>query len=519
MLDLNPSAADDVVSSIDLEDHSVIEAASAHAEPVQPKLVAPGFAHLKLDPALMRAVDALGFTEPTKVQNKVIPMALAGRDDDKLVDLMVSSQTGSGKTAAFLLPVIHSLIAIERVRQERKAEAQAKARAEAKARGEDIKKDKKRKNPFAHRALGSVSPSALILCPTRELAQQVAADAIDLVRDGAGCRVACIVGGMPYHQQIQRLQNAMLVVATPGRLLDLQNTGALKLDSVEFLVVDEADRMLDLGFADDLEAVNKLTAQRRQTMMFSATFAPNIMGLGARVMREPQRVSVDSQHEKHTNIKQTLYWADNAPHKRALLDHWMRDPGIDQAIIFASTQIECDALAQDLIDAGFSATSLHGALNQGLRNRRLAQLREHRIQFLVATDVAARGIDVPTISHVFNYGLPMKAEDYTHRIGRTGRAGRDGLAITFAERFQRHKIGEIERFTQQSLDEAIVPGLEPREKPRGARPNGAPGGKPGSRPAGKAGFRPGFGKPAGKSFGGGKPGFGRPSAGKAPRAR
>jgi superfamily II DNA/RNA helicase len=192
---------------------------------------------------------------------------------------------------------------------------------------------------------------------------------------------------------------------------------------VQFLVVDEADRMLDLGFADDLAEVNQLTAKRQQTMMFSATFAPRIQQLAQRVMREPQRVQIDSPQEKHANIKQVLFWADNAQHKRALLDHWLRDAGINQAIVFASTQIECDGLANDLQQAGFSAVALHGALSQGLRNRRLMALRNGQVQILVATDVAARGIDVPTITHVFNYGLPMKSEDYTHRIGRTGRAG------------------------------------------------------------------------------------------------
>jgi superfamily II DNA/RNA helicase len=189
------------------------------------------------------------------------------------------------------------------------------------------------------------------------------------------------------------------------------------------------------------------------------------------VMRQPQKLQIDSPQEKHVNIKQVLFWADNAQHKRKLLDHWLRDTTINQAIVFASTQIECDGLANDLQQAGFDAVALHGALSQGLRNRRLMALRQGQVQVLVATDVAARGIDVPTITHVFNYGLPMKAEDYTHRIGRTGRAGRDGLAVTFAEFRDRRKIFDIEAYTKQPFKADVIPGLEPQQRapqaPRG----------------------------------------------------
>jgi superfamily II DNA/RNA helicase len=282
-------------------------------------------------------------------------------------------------------------------------------------------------------------------------------------------RVAHVVGGMPYAVQIARLQNADLVVATPGRLLDLQRSGQMQLEQVQFLVLDEADRMLDLGFSEDLAEVNQLTVDRHQTMMFSATFAPRIQQLATRVMRTPQRVQIDSPQEKHANIRQTLFWADNRDHKRRLLDHWLREPAIEQAIVFASTQIECDALAQDLQQAGFAAVALHGALSQGLRNRRLMALRNGQVQILVATDVAARGIDVPSISHVFNYGLPMKSEDYVHRIGRTGRAGRDGLAITLAEFRDQRKIQGIEAYTRQTLNTEVIPGLEPTQRLQPAR--------------------------------------------------
>ena len=439
-----------------------------------------GFALLGLAPELLQAVADMGFEQPTAVQAKAIPMAMAKpAEQDEVArfnDLMVSSQTGSGKTAAFLLPVLHTLIAQQAAAQREERQAYEKAAAEAQARGEAPPKRAKRKDPTNPRNFKAATPGALVLCPTRELAQQVAHDAIDLVRHCHGLRVANIVGGMPYQLQIAKLQNANLVVATPGRLLDLQRSMQIKLDQVQFLVVDEADRMLDLGFADDLAEINQLTIERKQTMMFSATFAPRIQQLAARVMRTPQKVTLDHPQEKHANIKQVLFWADNATHKRKLLDHWLRDASINQAIVFASTQIECDGLANDLQQDGFSAVALHGALSQGLRNRRLMALRNGQVQVLVATDVAARGLDVPTISHVFNFGLPMKAEDFTHRIGRTGRAGRDGLAVTFAEFRDRRKIMDIEAYTHHPMPVETIPGLEPQMRMPTFR-SGAPFGR------------------------------------------
>ncbi len=495
--------------SIDAPAEAGIDAAPAVATP-------NGFAQLGLAPELIRAVEDLGYTQPTAVQEKAIPLAMdnsAEGESAKFIDLMVSSQTGSGKTAAFLLPVLHTLI-------QQQAEIEAAERAEAKrladealARGEEAPK-RKRRNPTDPRHFKAAQPGALILCPTRELAQQVAHDAIELVKHCRGLRIANVVGGIPYQLQIARLQNANLVVATPGRLLDLQRSMQIKLDKVKFLVVDEADRMLDLGFADDLAEVNQLTIERHQTMMFSATFAPRIQQLAARVMREPQRIEITSPQQKHANIKQTLFWADNAAHKRKLLDHWLRDTTIDQAIVFASTQVECDGLANDLQQDGFSAVALHGALSQGLRNRRLMALRNGQVQILVATDVAARGIDVPTITHVFNFGLPMKSEDYTHRIGRTGRAGRDGLAVTFAEFRDRFKIFDIEGYTKQPFKADEIPGLEPQQRaPRAPQPGfggkgrGGPGRSFGGGGGGYQGKRGGdFG---GGDRGGDRGGYGR----------
>ena len=497
-------AAEDAVST---EGVHTPEAVQAEAEAPQvdlPQVNVPnGFVELGLASELVKAVGDLGYTQPTTVQLKTIPLALPSNNGEAkqgFIDLMVSSQTGSGKTAAFLLPVLHTLI-----QQQAEAEAADKAAwdklvADAAANGEEPPKRAKRKDPTNTRNFKAPTPGALIVCPTRELAQQVAHDAIDLVKHCRGLRVANVVGGMPYQLQIAKLQNADLVVATPGRLLDLQRSMQIKLDKVQFLVVDEADRMLDLGFADDLAEINQLTIDRKQTMMFSATFAPRIQQLATRVMRQPQRVQIDSPQEKHSNIRQILHWADNAQHKRRLLDHLLRDTTINQAIVFASTQIECDGLANDLQQEGFSAVALHGALSQGLRNRRLMALRQGQVQFLVATDVAARGIDVPTITHVFNFGLPMKSEDYTHRIGRTGRAGRDGLAVTLAEFRDKRKIFDIEAYTRQQFTAEVIPGMEPTqrlEQRGGGRDYDRKGG---GKFGGGGGGRGGFG--GGNKFGG-----------------
>jgi len=492
------AVATEVVQATELAQADAPEAVQAD--------VPNGFVELGLAPELVQAVADLGYTQPTTVQLKTIPLALPSANADAkagFVDLMVSSQTGSGKTAAFLLPVLHTLL-----QQQAQAEATEKAAwdklvADAAANGEEPPKRSKRKDPTNTRNFKAPTPGALIVCPTRELAQQVAHDAIDLVKHCRGLRVANVVGGMPYQLQIAKLQNADLVVATPGRLLDLQRSMQIKLDKVQFLVVDEADRMLDLGFSDDLAEINQLTIDRKQTMMFSATFAPRIQQLATRVMRQPQRIQIDSPQEKHSNIRQVLHWADNAQHKRRLLDHLLRDTTINQAIIFASTQIECDGLANDLQQEGFSAVALHGALSQGLRNRRLMALRQGQVQFLVATDVAARGIDVPTVTHVFNFGLPMKSEDYTHRIGRTGRAGRDGLAVTLAEFRDKRKIYDIEAYTRQQFTAEVIPGMEPtqRVEQRGGagRDYDRKGG--GKFGGGGAGGRGGFG--GGNKFGGG----------------
>ncbi|MCU4516369.1 DEAD/DEAH box helicase [Acinetobacter radioresistens] len=406
------------------------------------------FAEFSLHESLTQALTDLGFTAPTAVQEQAIPAALEGKD------LLVSSQTGSGKTAAFLLPTLNALA------------------------------DQDTFLPFKERMRAVTQPNILVISPTRELAQQVCQDAIALVRHMKGVRIAAIMGGMPFGKQIQQLKGAQVVVATPGRLLDLVNRRQIKLDKVDALIVDEADRMLDLGFSEDLEAISELALNRKQTLMFSATFADRIIRLAECMMKDPMRIAIETGHSTNTDITQTLHWTDGFEHKKKLLTHWLEDETLDQAVVFASTQEDTDMLAEELAEAGHSVVALHGAMPQTVRNRRLRSIREGRAKILVATDVAARGLDVPTISHVINFGLPMKHEDYVHRIGRTGRAGRTGKAITLATYRERGKIRALEDYLETRLNVSEIEGLEPSPPP--ARPRREGGG--GKRPGGRGGF-------------------------------
>jgi superfamily II DNA/RNA helicase len=416
------------------------------------------FPEMGLAAPLLTALQNMGFSEPTAVQASIIPQAIAGGD------WMVSSQTGSGKTLAFLLPLLHHLLSTE---------------------GSQLK--------------ALVGPAALVLCPTRELAQQVAQDAIDVLKHQRVLRVATVLGGMPFGKQLASLRGAQLVVATPGRLLDLVNQRKIRLDQVRTLVLDEADRMLDLGFAEDLDAIHQLCSARQQTLMFSATFMPRIMGLAENIMNQPQRLELTQSHQTNDNIEQQLCWARNAQQKRKMLNHWLEQPEVNQAIVFTSTQLDTETIARTLSDDGIMAAPLHGAMPQALRNRRIRSLREGRLKVLVATDVAARGIDVPAITHVINFGLPMKAEDYVHRIGRTGRAGRQGLAVTLAEPSERRKVVAIERYIRNKLPVANLEGFEPvqlsehqgGQRRGGGRSGGYAGGRSGERFGDRSGERSG----------------------------
>ncbi|HEU0231448.1 MAG TPA: DEAD/DEAH box helicase [Burkholderiaceae bacterium] len=417
------------------------------------------FDSLGLAPNLLSAIQKAGFTAPTDVQSAAIPQALQGHD------LMVSAQTGSGKTAAFMLPALHRV-------------AQMPA---GKGRGVQI----------------------LVLTPTRELAMQIT-DATRLY--GAhlpDLRTATVVGGVPYGAQLKALSRRVdVLVATPGRLIDHLQSGRVKLSTVHTLVLDEADRMLDMGFIEDIETIVSHTPAERQTLLFSATLDGTIARMAARMMREPVRIEVSGHKQQHTNITQRLLYADDAGHKQRLLDHLLRDASLNQAIVFTATKRGADDLADRLAEQGFEAAALHGDMNQRQRTRTLGRLQKHQLRVLVATDVAARGIDVQGISHAINYDLPMQPEDYTHRIGRTGRAGHDGLAFTLATHTERHKVRRIEHYIGQPIPLLTIDGLEPKKSVRPtytdrkgaprqgdrAGRTGAPGGKPGfSRSARKAG--------------------------------
>jgi superfamily II DNA/RNA helicase len=394
------------------------------------------FATLGLHPDILRAVADAGYQAPTPVQAQTIPAALDGRD------LMVSSQTGSGKTAAFILPAIHLFATTEQA---------------------GLQPPPGNQNKRTRSAAAPARPRMLVLTPTRELALQVTAATDRYSTHVRHVNAASILGGMPYSRQRQALaRNPEILVATPGRLMDHMRTGKIDWSQLELLVLDEADRMLDMGFIDAIDSIVASLPQNRQTMLFSATLEGVVGKLGQKITRDPLVVRAAGPSASHENIQQRLHFVDDASHKGRLLDHLLRDLSVDQALVFTSTKREADAIAERLASAGFSAAALHGDMQQNARNRTLDALRRGRLRVLVATDVAARGIDVPSITHVFNFDLPRSPEDYVHRIGRTGRAGRDGFAISLVHHTETSNVRSIERFTRQDIPVDVVPGYEPR---------------------------------------------------------
>ncbi len=377
------------------------------------------FAELNLSPIILKAVTACGYTEPTPIQAIAVPKALAG------VDLMASAQTGTGKTAAFVLP------ALQRLQQPA--------------------------------TLPGRGPRVLVLTPTRELANQVT-DAVRTYGRFMRIRSGAILGGMPYREQQRLLASPVdLIVATPGRLIDHLERGLLNLARVELLVLDEADRMLDMGFVEAVEQIAAATPASRQTLLFSATLDHRIKKLAGGLLRNPELIQITPQQVTHANIEQRLLVIDNLPHKNQLLQHLIADKGVSKAIIFSATKVAADSLARELSAQGHRAAALHGDMAQGARNRTISSMHRGQIRLLVATDVAARGLDVNGISHVINYDLPKYAEDYVHRIGRTGRAGAAGVAISFVSHNEISYLDKIERYTGCELPLHVIPGLEPRQ--------------------------------------------------------
>jgi len=402
------------------------------------------FEQLNLSPPLLQAIKACGYEEPTPIQAQTIPALLAGGD------LIGSAQTGTGKTAAFVLPALHRLAAPVQ---------HAKA---------------------ARRGVGV--PRVLVLAPTRELAQQVADQ---VVRYGQFLRVktVCIYGGAPYPVQNRQLERGVdVLVATPGRLIDHIDRGRIDLSAIEMLIIDEADRMLDMGFIDDVDRIAALTPRTRQTVLFSATFDAAIARLAARLLRDPVRVDVKAEKAAPLAIEQRVHFADDHAHKHRLLDHLLADTAIGQSIVFIATKRDAEALATRLQGQGHAAAALHGDMNQRERTRTLQDMRRGGVRTLVATDVAARGLDVAGISHVINFDLPRQAEDYVHRIGRTGRAGATGIAVSLANHSDRGALRQIERYTGSAIATHVIPGLEPRTRTHSHAPaHRATRGEPGSR--------------------------------------
>lgn len=413
------------------------------------------FADLNLDKNILSAVRSEGYESPTPIQAQAIPFALEGRD------IMASAQTGSGKTAAFLLPTLQRLT----------------KRSEKPGKG----------------------PRALVLTPTRELAAQVEKNALAYAKNMRWFRTVSIVGGASFGYQTRALSKPVdLIVATPGRLMDLMQSGKVDFARLEVLILDEADRMLDMGFIDDIETIVEATPIDRQTLLFSATWDGAVGKLARKLTKNPEIIEVERVDDQG-KIEEQLLYCDDMRHKNRLLDHILRDANIDQCVIFTSTKAMTEVIADDLYEKGFAANCLHGDMPQGWRNRTLMDLRKGRCKILVATDVAARGIDVPTITHVINYDLPKQAEDYVHRIGRTGRAGRTGIAITFAEVNEYVKVHKIEKYIDRKLTELTVEGMEPTRKRKSA--GGKPKGKGGWGDRKSGGWR-GDKKPGKEGFGG-----------------
>jgi superfamily II DNA/RNA helicase len=381
------------------------------------------FQDFNLNPKLLKAIDDTGFETPSDIQQLAIPHLLQGKD------IMASAPTGTGKTAAFVLPALQRLLDREP--------------------GEGN------------------GPRVLVLTPTRELAKQVA-DNIFSFTKYARMRSCSIVGGMPYPPQIRLLRQPLdLMVATPGRLIDHISSGRIDFSRLEVLILDEADRMLDMGFVDDVNKIAALTPDTRQTVLFSATLEGEILRVAQKILKNPERIQVAGIKFKHESISQKIHQVDDYRHKRAMLAHILNNQDVNQAIVFTATKKGADDLAKQLADEGHRSAALHGDMKQNWRRRTIENMQKNKITVLVATDVAARGLDIKGISHVINFDLPMQAEDYVHRIGRTGRGGSTGTAVSLVGQQDWLLLSKIEKLLDTKLELSVVEGLEPKKpKPK-----------------------------------------------------
>ncbi|MBH0071746.1 DEAD/DEAH box helicase [Pseudoalteromonas sp. NZS127] len=386
------------------------------------------FSSLNLDPLLLTAIEQNNYTQPTAIQIKTIPPILAGSD------VMGSAQTGTGKTAAFVLPLLHKLL-------------------------NTLKKDE----PGVARVV--------ILTPTRELAQQVFAS-FEKYAQGTNIKGALAYGGASIGPQIKALKDAQVIVATPGRLLDHIVKGSVVLSSVDSLVFDEADRMLDMGFIDEIKRILRHIPGDRQTLLFSATFDDSVFALSKKLLKNPELVEVDKRNSAAVEVEQVIYSVDE-DRKRELVSHMIGMKNWRQVLIFTRTKQMADQLAKEMCKDGLKTESIHGDKSQGARDRALQNFKEGITRVLVATDVAARGLDIPTLRFVINFELPYIAEDYVHRIGRTGRAGEQGLAMSLVSIDEQWLLEEIEVLLDTRLTPQWLAGYEPdpNKKPKDNRKN------------------------------------------------
>tara|TARA_B110000003_G_C16637812_1_gene528999 strand:- start:1093 stop:2385 length:1293 start_codon:yes stop_codon:yes gene_type:complete len=374
------------------------------------------FQKFNLTPAINKAIAEAGYTEATDIQKKSIPEILQNKH------LLASAQTGTGKTAAFVLPILELLI---------------------------------------QNSIKVKGPRALIVSPTRELANQIT-DSVRKYGRHININSATVVGGMPYKLQNKMLSKPLdILIATPGRLLDLFKQGKIKFKDTKIMVLDEADKMLDMGFVPDIRKIFNATTKQQQMLMFSATLDQSVSKIANEFLKNPLTISIKPSKNTHNNIKQYLYYVDNQLHKQNLLKHFLADTNLNQAIIFTATKRQADKLSDDLYHSDFKTAALHGDMSQGSRTKTINRFKRNQIKVLVATDLASRGIDVKDITHVFNYDMPRFAEDYIHRIGRTGRANKKGLALSFVSPNDTDHLRKIERFTGNKIEIKVIPGMEP----------------------------------------------------------